>query len=247
MRPPHAAQAKPEAEPGETEANVAPDGPVSVAMPAPSQNLPDVVPDVKVIQAVGACLCAAVPLLQPELMVDMLEFVAAQHSGKNFEPGKNVDRAPEIIEFLKKSPFAVTREGIKSLAALARHALEKSTEQGKEGNANTAEHQLWLLTSGALNTAAAISAHGGDAEAFFAAVDSGDGVERGKYMQRHYAMQAMQQYVSSAPPSREEIVQKNRDAMVPVSLCLAGFVGAAALGVALFLLGGGPEGVRGGH
>lgn len=180
------------------------------------------------------------PELNEAQLVDMLEFIATQHSGKNFEPGKNVDKADEIAAFVKKSPFAVTKEGIRSLAALARHALETSTDQGKEGNANTAEHQLWLLTSGALNTAAAISSHGGDAKAFFEAVESApDGLERGKYTQRHYAMQAMQQYVSNAPPTKAEVRKQNRDALVPVSLCLAGFVGAAALAVALFLLGGG--------
>ena len=79
-----------------------------------------------------------------------------------------------------------------SLCKLSRHCLQKSEAQG-----NSAEHQLWLLSSGALNTAAAIADFDGDSTRCFEALDpqTGGGLERGKYLQRHYAMKAMRKHV----------------------------------------------------
>ena len=79
-----------------------------------------------------------------------------------------------------------------SLCKLSRHCLQKSEDKG-----NSAEHQLWLLSSGALNTAAAIAEFDGDSARCFEALDreTGGGLERGKYLQRHYAMKAMRKHV----------------------------------------------------
>ena len=64
------------------------------------------------------------------------------------------------------SHFAHVRTAY-SLARLARHALSKSS-----GEASSTEHRLWLLTSGALNTAAAICEYGGNASGFFKALQA---------------------------------------------------------------------------
>ena len=50
-----------------------------------------------------------------------------------------------------------------------------------------------MLSSGALNTAAAVSSFNGNATALFAALTGPTGnLERGKYLQRQYAQAAMQ-------------------------------------------------------
>ena len=82
---------------------------------------------------------AALPSLPTPQVVDILEFIYAQHSGSSFNPD-NTSKAPAIIEFLEQRPFAATPAGVTSLACLARHALSKS-----EGKGNSPEHQLWLL------------------------------------------------------------------------------------------------------
>ena len=154
------------------------------------------------LASVQTALFSALPGLPPNEMVDMLEFIATQHAG-SFNPD-NTDKALEIAAFVQQRPFAVSARGVGSLARLARHALGSSTGQG-----NSAEHQLWLLTSGALNTAAAIREHDGDAVRFFNAVKR-DGLVRGKYMQREFAKAAMADHLSKphafnngAPPPAE--------------------------------------------
>jgi len=159
----------------------------------------------------------ALPDLPTPRVVDMLEFIYAQHSGSSFNPD-NTSKASSIIEFLEARPFPATKEGVASLAALARHALGKS-----EGQANSPEHQLWLLTSSALNTAAAIADFGGDAARLFDAIDRG-GPERGKYLQRHYATLAMKQHTEGAAPAapaarRRYLVPEN----LPVAAVYATF------------------------
>ena len=165
--------------------------------------------------AVFEAVSAALPHLPEPQVVDMLEFIYAQHSGSNFNPD-NTSKASAIIEFLERRPFAATQPGVDSLACLARHALSKS-----EGQGNSPEHQLWLLASSALNTAAAVADFDGDAARLFDAVDRG-GFERGKYMQRHYATLAMRRHAKetdqpatapaaapTAAPPRRYLVPEN--------------------------------------
>jgi hypothetical protein len=149
-------------------------------------------PSPQTVEQIFDAVKAALPALPTPRVVDMLEFMYAQHSGSSFNPD-NTSKAAAIIEFLEARPFPATGEGVTSLAALARHALSRS-----EGQANSPEHQLWLLTSSALNTAAAIAAFEGDAARLFDAIDRG-GPERGKYLQRHYATLAMRQHAEDAP------------------------------------------------
>ena len=182
----------------------------------------------------------------PETLVDLLEFVACQHSGSSFNPD-NFDKALEIAAFCSKRPFAVSKPGVACLAKLARHALGCST-----GTGNTPEHQLWLLTSSALNTAAAINEHEGGAAGFFEACRK-DGVVRGKYLQRFYAQAAMQAHLEQPEAFKEAIPPIDYDAVlrerlmslhpayvligcVLVILCVVLSVGAtnAPLGMRLF-------------
>lgn len=94
-----------------------------------------------------------------------------------------------------------------SLCKLSRHCLQKSEAKG-----NSAEHQLWLLSSGALNTAAAIADFGGDSARCFEALDreTGGGLERGKYLQRHYAMKAMRKHVDQQQAAAAQAAEKSR-------------------------------------
>ena len=160
--------------------------------------------------------------------MDLLEFIAAQHSGSSFNPD-NTSKALEIAAYVQRRPFAITKPGVAAIARLARHALGSSNGQG-----NSAEHQLWLLTSGALNTAAAICEFDGNAVAFFDAVKR-DGVVRGKYVQRHYATAAMDEHVSD-PNTYEEsedpdaLVMRKMRALRPLQLAVA----ALLLVVAIF-------------
>ena len=161
-------------------------------------------PPGEVIAAVQSAVFESLPGLASNEMVDLLEFIATQHTGRSFNPD-NLDKALEIAAFCQERPFPVSDRGVGCLARLARHALGSSNGQG-----NSAEHQLWLLASGALNTAAAILAHDGDAVRFFNAAKS-DGVVRGKYMQRLYAKDAMSEHLSKphafnngAPPPAEK-------------------------------------------
>jgi len=194
-------------------------------------------PDPQVIEACGACLFAALPSLPPDRMVDILEFIAAQHSGSSFNPD-NTDKALEIAAFLQQRPFSVTQPGVASIARLARHAL--GSARGDDAG-NTPEHQLWLLTSGALNTAAAIASFEGDAVKFFNAVRR-DGLVRGKYLQRHYAQSAMSEHVSSPEKYTEAAAAADPDIVLDRQ-ARAGklsfvHVFCATLGLVVAILGG---------
>lgn len=139
---------------------------------------------------VQKALFEALPTHGAERLVDLLEFIAVQHSGSSFNPD-NTAKALDIAAFVKKRPFAVSQTGVASLAKLARHALGSS-----DGKATSAEHQLWLLTSGALNTAAAAREFKGDVVALFEAVRSEASV-RGRYLQRMFAQAAMQEHLEN--------------------------------------------------
>mmetsp|Transcript_7141 Transcript_7141/g.14021 ORF Transcript_7141/g.14021 Transcript_7141/m.14021 type:complete len:204 (-) Transcript_7141:192-803(-) len=148
--------------------------------------------DPATVSKVFEAVCEAIPGLPTENVVALLDFIHVQHSGSNFNPD-NTHRASEIIDFVERTPFVVSASGVDSLACLARHALARS-----EGHGNTAEHQLWLLASSALNTAAAIADMEGDAARLFDAVERG-AAERAKYVQRHYATRAMSHHVAAQP------------------------------------------------
>ncbi|KAL1528916.1 hypothetical protein AB1Y20_010238 [Prymnesium parvum] len=135
-------------------------------------------------------LMEVLPHLEEDRLVQLLEFVAVQHSGNNFNTD-NTGKAAEIVAFLERQPFAATALGVTSLAMLARHALKRS-----EGEAKRKEHRLWLITSGALNTAAAILHHGGEPAAFFEALER-DTVHRNLYFQREFAKRAMKEHVTT--------------------------------------------------
>ena len=72
-------------------------------------------------------------------MVELLEFIAVQHSGSNFNPD-NQEKALEIAAFCKKHAFPCSAQGVAALARLARHALGSGS-----GESSSPEHQLWLL------------------------------------------------------------------------------------------------------
>lgn len=154
---------------------------------APATGAPDTV---ATLAACSECVFAALPSLPAERMVDLLEFIAAQHSGSSFNPD-NTARALDVAAFLQARPYPASKPGVAALARLARHALGSSS-----GSAKSAEHQLWLLTSGALNTAAAVAEFEGNAVALFDAVRRDGGV-RGRYMQRLYATAAMEEHVAA--------------------------------------------------
>lgn len=189
----------------------------------------------EVIARVQQALFEALPGLQVERLVELLEFIAVQHSGSNFNPD-NQDKALEIAAFCQKSSYPVSKAGVSGLARLARHALGKS-----DGKGNSAEHQLWLLTSGALNTAAAVAAHECDAVTCFTAIRTDGGV-RGRYMQREYAKAAMREHLERPeaalrdpdapdPDDPDAVLQARLANLKPLQLYGAGLV----LCVALFL------------
>ena len=176
---------------------------------APADAEPDAEPDEQplqpsaeeVLERVRNALFAALPSHPVEMLVALLEFICVQHSGSSFNPD-NTEKAIEIAAFVndksskaKERRFPVTPTGVASLAKLARHALGSSDGTGK-----SAEHQLWLLTSGALNTAAAICEFDGDPIALFEAVRK-DAAVRGRYMQRVYAQRAMQAHLENPEAS----------------------------------------------
>lgn len=113
-----------------------------------------------------------------------------------------------------------------SLCRLSRHCLQKSEDKG-----NSAEHQLWLLSSGALNTAAAVAVFEGSAARCFEALERGS--ERGKYLQRFYAQQAMRKFVE------EEVATEaaaRRRWLVPENLPLAWTIATIAALLASFMV-----------
>ena len=147
----------------------------------------------KVLEAITAAL----PELAEHEVIDILEFIHVQHGGSSFNPD-NTAKAAAIIGFLNARPFAGSARGVSSLAKLARHALTQS-----EGSGNSPEHQLWLLSSCALNTAAAVAEFDGDAAQLFDELDQG-GLSRGKYMQRYYAQRAMKKFVAGLEQNEAE-------------------------------------------
>ena len=58
-----------------------------------------------------SALMESLPHLSEERLVHLLEFVAVQHSGNNFNPD-NTAKEAEIIAFLKTAPYAVSPEGV---------------------------------------------------------------------------------------------------------------------------------------
>jgi hypothetical protein len=135
-------------------------------------------------------------LAEPSL-VDLLDFVVAQHSGSSFDPD-NTRCVAALSRLLAARPFAVSEEGVDALAQLAAHALGRAGQSSSTaGRATSPDHQLWLLASAALNTAAAIQElGGGDAAAAFACVERG-GAARSRYMQRSYATESMRRHVAA--------------------------------------------------
>lgn len=53
----------------------------------------------------------SLPDLSEERLVQLLEFVAVQHNGNNFN-ADNTKKMSEIVAFLEECPFAVTPEGV---------------------------------------------------------------------------------------------------------------------------------------
>ena len=54
-----------------------------------------------VMQACAKCVFEALPKLREEQLVDVLEFVAAQHTGTNFNPD-NASKALEVCAFVRR-------------------------------------------------------------------------------------------------------------------------------------------------
>lgn len=143
-----------------------------------------------IIARTSNALFEALPGMKVERLTELLEFIAVQHSGSNFNPD-NQSKALEIAAFCNKHSFPCSPQGVSALARVARHALGLG-----KGQSSSAEHQLWLLASGALNTAAAVCAHDGDAVSCFESIRT-DSAVRGKFMQRIYAQHAMQDHVQN--------------------------------------------------
>jgi hypothetical protein len=182
-------------------------------------------PTPELMQRVQQAVFEALPGLAVENLVELLEFIAVQHSGSNFN-ADNQSKALEIAAFCRTKTFACSTQGVASLARLARHALGSGN-----GEATSAEHQLWLLASGALNTAAAVRAHDGDAVSCFDTIRT-DGNVRGRYMQRIYAQHAMQDHLQKPkealvdpnapdPNDPDEILKRKMQALKPVELFCA--------------------------
>ena len=179
----------------------------------------------EVMGRIQGALFEALPGLKTKEMVELLEFIATQHSGSNFQPD-NQSKALEIAAFCRDNEFPVSRQGVAALARLARHALGSSTGD----SATSTEHQLWLLASGALNTAAAIYAHDGDPIACFEAIRKDGGV-RGRYMQRSFAQAAMADHLKEpnvalpppgpAPAPEPEVVKPGQLFVTAFMLFLA--------------------------
>ena len=176
-----------------------PSSPADRAPPSPRAQA-DADESQQVQREIAKCLFEALPQLREAELVDILEFIAAQHSGNNFN-ADNSAKALDVCAFVQKRPFAVSKEGVAAIARLARHAL--GSAPGDEKTAAQTEHKLWLITSGALNTAAAISSFDGDAVSLFDALQR-DGVVRGKYRERQYAIEAMRDHLQDPGAYRQE-------------------------------------------
>lgn len=155
-------------------------------------------PKAELVERLQKALFAALPAHAPEQLVDLLEFIAVSHCGSSFNPD-NTGKALEIAAYVKKKPFATSPVGVQSLAKLARHALGSS-----DGSSFSPEHQLWLLTSSALNTAAAVCEFDGDAVAMFEALRK-EPETRGRYMQRMFAQAAMEDHVQNPTAATDDL------------------------------------------
>ena len=181
-------------------------------------------------QQVAESVFEALPDLEEQELVELLDFVFQQHSGGAFNPD-NTAKKEVIVGFVNERPFAVSERGVtrrappdtarsqfvalctyaalcrSSLCRLSRHCLQKSEAKG-----NSADNQLWLLSSGALNTAAAIADFGGDSARCFEALDpeTGSGLERGKYLNRHYATEAMRKHVDQQQAAAAQAAERPR-------------------------------------
>ena len=181
-------------------------------------------------QQVAESVFEALPDLEEQELVELLDFVFQQHSGGAFNPD-NTAKKEVIVGFVNERPFAVSERGVtrrappdtarsrfvalctyaalcrSSLCRLSRHCLQKSEAKG-----NSADNQLWLLSCGALNTAAAIADFGGDSARCFEALDpeTGSGLERGKYLNRHYATEAMRKHVDQQQAAAAQAADRPR-------------------------------------
>ena len=68
-------------------------------------------PPGEVIAAVQSAVFESLPGLASNEMVDLLEFIATQHTGRSFNPD-NLDKALEIAAFCQERPFAVSDRGV---------------------------------------------------------------------------------------------------------------------------------------
>ena len=151
----------------------------------------------QVVPRLTAIIRGALPHLSESDLIDLLDFMEVQFSGSCFNPD-NTARSDEVVSFLHDRPFAISSSGVDALACLASHTLRESERValnfGATGRATSAEHQLWLLATSALNTAAVIRAskNGVATEAFDWIEQRAD--VRSKYLQRHFAAAAMRDW-----------------------------------------------------
>ena len=70
------------------------------------------------LAAVRDLVFEALPDLDQAQLVELLEFIATQHSGYNYS-ADNGNRAKDIAAFLARAPFAVSKTGVEWCAATA--------------------------------------------------------------------------------------------------------------------------------
>lgn len=150
----------------------------------------------EVIENLRRCVTEAAPTLSVQQMVELLEFVAVQQAGpvlSGLSEPNNLHRVQDIALFCHRQPFVVSKDGIRALADLVRHAEAFSTIDGNPFAypLTSLEYQLWVLVEGALNTAAAIASFDGDVIACFEALQE-HGPVRNDYLKRLYAQQSLQ-------------------------------------------------------
>ena len=217
-------------------AREAADAPAPAAAPATEE---DVSPEetAEVVSRLQQALFKALPSYAMEQLTELLEFIATQHPGSNFNPD-NTSKAIEICAFCKKTPFPVSAAGVSALARLARHCLGSS-----DGDSKSVEHQMWLLTGTALNTAAAVRDFDGDPLALFEAVRTDGGV-RGRYMQRLFAKAAMEAHLRSPddyrdgvpPPDVRAALMRQLKEFGPLQIVLSSLVLFVAVVAGLFFI-----------
>ena len=59
----------------------------------------------------ASAVFAALPDLEEQDLVDLLDFVFVQHSGKSFNPD-NTAKKVEIVSLVQARPFAVSQRGV---------------------------------------------------------------------------------------------------------------------------------------